>query len=60
MHTQREVLVMPLCWLSGLMDNLVLVKSDKESHAARRNQWLLRWHATCSIIIKEEKGENMT
>ena len=48
---------MPLCWLSGLMDNLVLVKSDKESPAARRNQWLSKWHATYSLMYYDETRE---
>ena len=43
------------------MDNLVLVKSDKESPAARRNQWLSKWHATYSLMYYDEtrKGEKI-
>ena len=43
------------------MDNLVLVKSDKESPAARRNQWSSKWHATNSLMFCNERREkNMT
>ena len=33
-----------LCWLSGLMDNLVLVKSDNKPPASK-NQSYSEWHA---------------